>query len=193
MYSKTEHDTTEALWDRLFMVKVPQLQATSIEYLKQYGTYITGDKLIDKYNTNAYMTTYLSIEQMVTLFQNNVSIKVVQYEDTKKIYDIIHEHLSVWADHLKHGLNIGDAPIEDLIEMDKFAEVIYPYAKNIANHQEIKSLLHNRVQNRFKFSTNNILQQDKSNNHNNEEKQESGYESFSEILKRRVSLIKDYS
>jgi hypothetical protein len=50
MYPNVEkRDTTKALWERLYLVRLPRLEVASVQYLQTYGTYITGDKLIDQH------------------------------------------------------------------------------------------------------------------------------------------------
>lgn len=122
-------DTTADLWDKLFLVRIPQLHSMTIDYMKTYGTYITGDKEIDNELSKQWMTTYLPIVKMVNYYREGVQIKIVNRDDIKTIYECISRHLIAWKDMLERGINIGDAPIDDLIAMDEFANDVYEYAK----------------------------------------------------------------
>lgn len=150
-------DTTKHIWENLYMVRVPTLDATSVQFLKAHGTYITGDKRIDRANANSWLTTYLSIAKMVEMFKEGIAISVIYSADTKKIYDAIEAHLLAWKQQLEHGVNIGDAPLDDLIEMDKFAHTVYQYAKHHFTPELVNSLFARRLQDRFRAMPTNLL------------------------------------
>jgi len=62
---------------------------------------------------------------MVELFREGVPVYVVSREDVKRIYTMIDDHLRFWQERLRTGVNIGTAPYDDLILMDRFAQVIH--------------------------------------------------------------------
>ena len=124
-------DTTDALWESSYLVRVPSLQARSREHVALYGVYITGIKNIDQALANDWMTTYMSIARMVELFDEGVAVRIVKESDVQRIYEAIEAHLRAWSAYLQKGVNVHDAPIEDLLAMDRFAQSLFPYAKPI--------------------------------------------------------------
>lgn len=121
-------DTTEAIWDDLYLVSIPDIYSRPDEDIKRFGTRITGDKLFDSGATGDFKTVMINIDKMIEHFRNNLEIRIVNYSDTKNIYEAISDHLHAWMYQIKHGINIGDAPIEDLILMDQFAEHVFGHA-----------------------------------------------------------------
>lgn len=150
-------DTTVLIWDHLFLCKIPQLDSTSVQFMRTVGHYITGDPGIDKELSNQWITTMLNIDRMVEFYREGVAIRVVNYSDTKLIYENISEHLSVWRQRLTYGLNIGNAPIEDLILMDEFANLVYDHAKFQFTREMAESILGKHLDGVTRLNTNNFF------------------------------------
>lgn len=129
MIKQQEIDTTSLLWEYYFMVRMPYLQTRSLQDIKNTGVAVTGIREIDNDIPNQMQTTMLTIAQMAEYFQEGVPIRVVKYEDIKMIYEYISQHIHAWKSRLQYGVNIGNAPIEDLILLDQFANTIYDHAK----------------------------------------------------------------
>lgn len=122
-------DTTVKLWDYLYKVRIPYLLSRDPDDIKRFGTRISGVKEVDESRHGDWFTTMLNVSTMIDYYKNFVPIKVVYEKDVKEIYDSISNHIHHWKLRLQNGINIGDAPIDDLITMDKFANVIYEHAK----------------------------------------------------------------
>lgn len=122
-------DTTSLLWEYYFKVRMPYLQTRSLQDIRNTGVAVTGIREIDNDIPNQQLTTMLTIAQMAEYFKEGVSIRVVHYEDIKTIYEYISQHIHVWKSRLERGINIGNAPVEDLILLDQFANTIYDHAK----------------------------------------------------------------
>ncbi len=122
-------DTTKLIWDYYFKVSMPFLQTSSEDYLRIHGIPLSGDHTIDNQVATSWITTMANIATMVDHYKNGVMIKVCSEADTKTIYDYISRHLEAWKFNLQHAVNIGDAPIDDLIAMDQFANEVYEFAK----------------------------------------------------------------
>lgn len=179
-------DTTKAIWERLYLVRVPSLDATSMSFLKMHGTYITGIKSIDDANVNNWMTTYINIAQMVDFYKEGVTVAVVNKDDTKAIYEAIEQHLVAWKSKLQYGINIGNAPVDDLMAMDQFANAVYDHAKHLLPREVIDSLLSININKRFK--ANNMLQTPTDKTKAVEESE--GRNTMMDFLKSRVHYIK---
>lgn len=129
------------IWEPVFRCKIPQLQSTSTTYLKIFGSPTTGHPEIDKELNNQELTTFLTIAKMVEYYKKGVPVKVVQYKDTKTIYEYIENHIRAWKNRIEKGINIGGAPVEDLILMDQFATSVYQHARHLIDQEEIDSFL----------------------------------------------------
>jgi hypothetical protein len=127
--TKGEEDTTKLLWDDYFLIRVPLLQATSMDHIRMYGNYTTLDRDIDKTLASQWLTTMQPIHYMVDHYKEGLQVKIVHYKDVKTIYEHISKHLAAWKNMLEYGINVGDAPLDDLIAMDQFANAVYEHAK----------------------------------------------------------------
>lgn len=134
-------DTTVALWEYLYKVRIPYLQSRTIEDIREKGTVISGIASYDADIKNQMQTTYLSINQMVDYYKEGVPVRLCEKDDPKRIYEAVSEHIHAWKYQLQNGINIGDAPIEDLILMDKFASTVYEHAKHHFNDDTTNSIL----------------------------------------------------
>lgn len=116
------------IWEALFMASVPFKDTMSDEYVRLFGMPTVGDPAIDRDMHNQPIYTYMTINKMVEYFRSGISVKVQKHSDTKRIYDTISRYINCWKEHLDHGINIGDAPIDDLILLDRFAGVVFEHA-----------------------------------------------------------------
>lgn len=124
-----KHDSTYYLWEVLFECKIPYLASTSTDYIRQMGFPDSGDPMVNNELMNQWIHTALPIEKMIDYFKKNVTVRILKPNDTKVIYEYIENHLMQWKRKLEYGVNIGDAPIDDLIMMDRFANKVYEHAK----------------------------------------------------------------
>jgi len=122
-------DTTIRIFDYLYRVRINYMMSRSIEDVRRNGTTVSGIASYDADIKNQMISMQLSIAQMVDYFADGVPVYVVDTKDTKEIYEAISEHIYAWKARLERGINIGEAPIEDLINMDRFANSVYEHAK----------------------------------------------------------------
>jgi hypothetical protein len=135
----TIKDTTAEIWDILYFVRIPYLATMSIDHIREFGIPTTGDKNTDRSQASQLITTYLSIAKLVDYHREGIPIRIINSTDIPKIYAAIANHLDAWKVQLSNGLNIGDAPIEDLLAMDRFANDVYRHAKYDMVNQESDS------------------------------------------------------
>lgn len=122
-------DTTVALWEYYYRVRVPYMQSRTIEDIREKGTVVSGIAAYDADISNQMVTMYLTVDNMVEYYRHMVPLRVIESKDTKKIYEDVSAHLEAWKYQLDNAINIGDAPIEDLILLDRFAQTVYGHAK----------------------------------------------------------------
>ena len=95
-----------------------------------FGLPSVGDPYIDSQFHNQLVDVMITINDMVEYYRKGVTVRITVHEDTKTIYEIIKNYLISWNQKLLNGINIGVAPIDDLVLLDKFASAIYPHAKS---------------------------------------------------------------
>ena len=122
-------DTTMMIWDWYFKVSVPYMQTRSVEDIRQFGARLSDVPEVDKDINNQFMTTMKTIAQMIDLYKEGVTIRVIDPNDITTIYECVSKHIYAWREQINTKVNIGDAPLQDLILMDEFAHSIYPNAK----------------------------------------------------------------
>jgi hypothetical protein len=102
----------------------------SIPYLQTYGTYITGIKDVDQASANQLITTMKPIHELAEYHKRHVMIYLVNADDSTEIYKSVFAHLEAWERKLRFGMNVGDAPVEDLIALESFARTVYYNAQH---------------------------------------------------------------
>jgi hypothetical protein len=154
--------TANLIFDYRFMVRVPDLQTRSEQHIKMFGVHSTGDRAQDIVMANQLITVMISIAEMVEYHKQGVNIRVVKRQDVLTIYDYITRHLQAWKDRLNQGLNIGDAPIDDLISLDQFANVVHESAKYQFTREIADSILAKHLASTITFNKNNIFKKESS-------------------------------
>lgn len=136
----TEHPKLKAIWNNLYLVSLPEMYLRSEEDVRSRGTTTSGDTELDNVMHNQYVKAYKTINQMFELYRQGVCVYVANYDDTEKIYHAIQAHLSMWFNYLQQGLNLYSAPFDDLLELDKFAGVVYDKAKYVFDDAALDTL-----------------------------------------------------
>jgi len=133
-------ETTALIFDNTYMVRIPEYAARTVEYMRTYGTYITGIPEIDRAAPTNWFTTYLPISKMAEHYHEGVTVAIVRQQDLKTIYDSITQHLSAWRHHINTTINITPPPIEDLLILDEFAAAVFQFARHSMSDAAVKSL-----------------------------------------------------
>jgi len=150
-------DTTKPIWEFYYKVKIPYLQSRTETEMKLYGIRLSDVKELDNSVHQEWMTTMLTIAQMLEYYEKGCPVKVVNYNDTKSIYEAISNHIHYWRNKLERGINIGDAPIDDLILMDQFANTVYEHAKYQFTREIVDSLFIRNINDGNRVSTTNFF------------------------------------
>ena len=155
---KEQRGTEWYLFNSLFKCRVPFQQSRSIENIKHYGTPSSGDMSRDKETASELVMRMLTIDQMLTYYKNGVPITVVDRKDTKAIYDIIHNHLLAWKNIFHNSLNPGDTQLlQDLVDLDAFANVVYAHAKFEMTKEFVDSVLAKRLGGAMRVTRGNLF------------------------------------
>ncbi|MCK9234981.1 MAG: hypothetical protein M0R77_01130 [Gammaproteobacteria bacterium] len=134
MSKKRNHQYTliERIFDQRFRARVP-LNATMSEKWIQLngGTYVSGDEYWNEKINQQWQDCYLTISKMVDYARKGVPISILRFQDTKTIYDSIEAYLA-HAEVVFSGMYDPAAysdTLEDLVDLDRLANVIYKHAK----------------------------------------------------------------
>ena len=152
-----QRDTSWPIWNKIFKCRVPFMLSRSPEDIKFYGVRQSGEPTRDAQSKNELIIRYLTISQMVDLWRKGVPVYVMQRDDTKIIYDLISAHLEVWKNYVLTSLTPKAAPIEDLIDLDRFASTVYEHAKFHFDDTFQKSAIEKGVAGQFTFTRGNLF------------------------------------
>ncbi len=181
---KTIDPVKEKINNYYYKCRFSYLQSRTVEDIKNTGVVVTGIREIDKDIDNQLITSYLTIEQMVNYFKQGVSIRLVSQADVKTIYAAIDDYLESWKSQLTRGVNIGGAPFEYLIAMDRFANTIYEHAKYHFTEDAISSVMARHLSEIGGLNGNTFFRQTPKSSHQQEEHAER--DSLSNFLEHRM-------
>lgn len=122
-------DTSKLIFEARFQCRVRSIDLVSEDEMRNWGSYTTLDRDIDHALMDDRTMVAWPIERMAEHHAKGLPISIVRYKDTEIIYDYVTRHLEAWKRILHTGINIGDAPIDDLMKLDRFASSIYDHAK----------------------------------------------------------------
>lgn len=132
------------LWERYYEVAFRHFDTMTPGRLERFGQRVSGIPEYDREISTYTVTSFLTIDQMFELWRSGATVRVVNYADTAEIYEIIQRHLVVCAESIQNSINGRSTELmKDLIELDKFATVVYDKAKSIFTEQE-RQLVRNR-------------------------------------------------
>jgi len=124
-----QHRNITRIWVDLYRVLVPAGRVRSVESQLGRPDLLTGDRRIDDMQVKALTPIYVTIDDMVEYFREGTEVRLTNDLDAVKIFDALMDHVGCWKSALQTVLNVGDAPVEDLILMEEFAVSIYDIAK----------------------------------------------------------------
>ena len=117
------------IWDNLYEMRLAYMDTLAAETITRRGTLFTGNKQLDRFNAQEPVHVVINIDKMVEYFKEGVTITFRNPgRDCREVYDLVNNYLLAWRVQLENGLNLGNVPVQDLMDLDRFAEKIYPLA-----------------------------------------------------------------
>lgn len=116
------------IFERRFLVRVPMLASMDDLDIEIYGVPHLNDPEYDNYYQHAEVTRRATINEMVEIMRKGCNIKIINRADTKLIFEIITTHLANMRRLAASSLN-AKIPHQDLLDLDRLASSIYPYAR----------------------------------------------------------------
>lgn len=113
----------------LFRISVPEQQSRNPDDIRRFGVYQSGVEEIDEDINNRWIIIMVPLRKILDYSLLGVPIKIRDRKDIKRMYDIIQEYCYYWAHALYSQINIGDAPIDELLQYDELAEKLFYFAK----------------------------------------------------------------
>ena len=150
-------DTRYYIFKKLFNCRISNIQSMSVDYLQHFGMPVSGHPEYDKEISHELIERLLPISEMVKYFNDGVTVEVVNYSDTKVIYEYITDHLNFWKNRIEDSFNARGAPIDDLIVMDRFAMSVYKHAVHQFTIEVVESILARRMSSVMRLSIDNIM------------------------------------
>ena len=138
--SVKDHPNLRKIWGDLYKVRVPLVYTMSDDEIRTRGLPTTGDEKIDKMMHNNPTISYMTIDKIFETYRLGATISVVDYDDTKLIYEAIQGHLEEWLRFMQHGIHLHAVPFDDLLDLDAFASVVYDKAKYIFNPAAVRGI-----------------------------------------------------
>lgn len=135
--TQPRHYNEKDLFERYYAVQYRHFDARTEDNIRRHGVRVSGVPSIDVNIERYEVISELTIDSMFELWRRGVTVRVVNYSDTEEIYDIIHRHLLACAEYLQNSVNRSSVTlVKELVELDKFASVVYDKAKSIFTDKE---------------------------------------------------------
>lgn len=132
-YSPADGSSVEKLgaliWDNLYAVRVPYIETQSAQMMKDFGIPTLGSRHMDRQMHQDLVNVVIPIDSIVEYFRRGVTVRMQNNDDTLEIYHIVNNYLLAWKQQIDNCLNLGNVPTEDLLLLDRFAEMLYPIAQ----------------------------------------------------------------
>lgn len=147
-------ELAKPIFERYYMVGIRFKDTMSIEDVKKFGVPTVGIKEHDERVMNDLCDRYMKICEMVEYYKNGIPLVVRNPKETEDIYNVINAYLRGWHDFLEGSINTGNVPIDDLVNLDRFASSVYEHAVNYFSQATplngvLGRLYHNSVQSKF--------------------------------------------
>ena len=152
-----ERTTAWCIFNELFMCRVANIQTMSAEYIAHFGTPDSGDPVVDRETANESVIKMLTINQMAEFFKQGTLVYVVNLKDTKVIYERIVDHLNAWKQRMSDTLNNSNAPIDDLLLLDRLAGSVYKHAAPQFTTAMAESLIARRAGSVMRVNRDSVL------------------------------------
>jgi hypothetical protein len=149
-------DTRYYLFQQLWRCKVPLLAMKTSAELERFGMPTVGDREYDMSVANETQIRMLTVNQMMEAFNRGVRIQICDHTDVEKIYMHIQAHLTAWRDAIHFSYN-ARAPTQDLIDLDRFADVVFGKARHALVDKPIEFGVEHEISQVLRFNRENIM------------------------------------
>ena len=138
-----KHPNLDKLFKDLYRIRVPMVDTLSDYDVKHRGLPTTGDEKVDKAMLQEPTVVYKTINQIFEMYRAGVQISIVDFDDTRAIFDAVETHLQAWLRWLKNGVYLHQVPFDDLLDLDTFASTLHENAKHVINRTSVRDIASN--------------------------------------------------
>lgn len=118
------------IWDKLYVVLIPDQVTLDSGYLKKFGTHVTGDKKIDEMLSKNQTRVMIPVITILQYFEDGIEIQIPSRDDMIQMHKDMEGYLGEWREQLKYALNVDiHQNKEFLISLEKLSKHIYEKAK----------------------------------------------------------------
>lgn len=128
------------IWENIYPVKTTVGSTYSDEYLKNAWMPTTGNKKKDEQMLKEHIDVYLTIDAIVERYRVGTVVIFKDNKHAKEIYEIVCAYLQVWSNVIQNSYNSVDAPIDDLLLLDRFAGDLFAQSQIFNGLQTTLSL-----------------------------------------------------
>lgn len=118
--------TGEPIWTNLYNVTVRYRDTISHKDLRNFGMPTVGDYGIDQSIYDQPQHVCITINDMVDYYKTGTTIIFRDNKDSRTVYEIVNRYLIAWQESMDGALNASQAPVDDLLLLDRFATSLYP-------------------------------------------------------------------
>lgn len=144
---KPGHTPAEKIFLYYVDCYIPQMYLIDQDIAERFGVFTSMNDNVDGGRMNAPVAARLTVAQMADKARQGAQIALMNPEDSKQIYMWIKEHIGDWHDALLHDPNRREAPVDDLVALEEFAEQLFPTAKMYLDSQPTNSKLFTALEN----------------------------------------------
>ena len=127
------------IWDNVYPIRMRAIDRLSTEHLQKFGVPTTFDPAMDQQLQNEQITLFLTIDAVFEHWRGNRKTTFVNNKDSEHVYHIVNNYLKAWETVMRVGINIGSAPLADLIALDEFAQKLFVQARMFNGPQAHKT------------------------------------------------------
>lgn len=119
------------IWDELYEVQIPDNLTLDPQYVKVFGTYVTGNKQYDEMIMTNFTTVKIPIIRILEYYLEGIEVRIPRREDMIRMHKNIELYLEEWRQYLTYTIN-SDRDLEEnkklILGLERLSKVIYEKA-----------------------------------------------------------------
>ncbi len=141
----TTPSVVSIIFNRKYLISVPEIFCASTEVIRETGVMTTGDKKVDRAMEGTPRRRYCSIAGMVAFFEEGASVSLLNPEKSVEIYGLVIQHIRNWRWIVETFPDCDPPPAEDFIIMDEFAKALHPLALAYGGSRTNETAFHKKM------------------------------------------------
>lgn len=118
------------IFSTLYKVYIPDQLTLSPDYLKIFGTHVTGNKEVDDMLSKNTTLVMVDVITILDYYEQGFLVEIPSREDMIQIHKDIEGYLGEWREHIRHDINnTVHENKQMLLSLEKLSKDIYNKAK----------------------------------------------------------------